>query len=103
MYCEAAHKNATEGCYGFQDHTGKHWAFVSTVTDRTGAVDDGHGSMIWEWDREAPEVPAGSAALVLTDNEISVMLASLVGLEAVIPGLAKPILEKLNAAREGIK
>ena len=86
-FCTAEHGNATRGCYGYPDHTGKHWAYSSTVRDTTGEIDNDRGNWIWEWDDEAPTVPAGSAAVVLTREELGTLITLLAPVKQFFPVL----------------
>lgn len=93
-FCDAEHKNAKDGCYGTEYHDGKHWAFVSTVHDRTGERENAKGNWIWEWDDTTPaEVPAGSAALVLNDAELGILLTTLEPVKQFFPDLQTKLIE----------
>lgn len=97
-WCEAEHSNAKDGCYGKPDHTGKHWAYAGTVRNKTGLVDDNHGNMIWEWDDTTTVLPAGSAAVVLTEAELGILLTTLQPVTQFFPDLQ----DKLSAARTAV-
>lgn len=99
-FCEAEHKNAKAGCYGQPDHTGKHWAYTSTVHDRTGERDNNNGNMIWEWgDEPTYTAPEGSVTLVLSQADIGVLLMTIQPVSHFFPDLQ----DKLSAAQAGIK
>lgn len=98
-FCEAEHPNTNVGCYANAGHEGKHWSYSDYVKDRTGETQNEHGNMIWEWDGAAPEVPAGSATLVLSDAELGILIVALQPGSHFFPDLNA----KLIAARESIK
>jgi hypothetical protein len=102
-FCEAEHENAKDGCYGFAGHTGRHWSYANAVHDNTGQRDNNHGNMIWEWDNTdeapaAPVLPAGSAAVVLTEAELGILLTTLQPVTQFFPDLQ----DKLSAARTAV-
>lgn len=97
-FCDAEHSNAKDGCYGQPDHKGKHWAYESTVHNQNGAIDNRSGNMIWEWDDEAtpvypPGVPAGSAAVVLNDADLGILLTTLEPVKQFFPDLQARLIE----------
>lgn len=94
-FCDAEHKNAKDGCYGSPNHTGKHWSYANVVHDRTGQRENHNGNFIWEWDdTPAPtEAPAGSAALVLNDAELGILLTTLEPVKQFFPDLQTKLIE----------
>jgi hypothetical protein len=94
-YCAAEHKNTNVGCYGRTGHKGPHWSYSSQTVDQTGEKQNDKGNWIWEWDNEAPAVPAGSAAVVLTREELGILHTLLLPVQHFFPDLT----EKLTDAR----
>lgn len=92
-FCEVEHTNARQGCFGEPKHRGKHWSYSSHVHDKTGQRDNEHGNMIWEWEDDTPEVPAGSAALVLNDAELGILLTTLDPVKQFFPDLSAKLIE----------
>lgn len=85
-FCTAEHENAMKGCYGDADHTGPHWAYSSRVYNTTGQIKRA-GDWIWEWSNEAPAVPEGSVAVVLTREELAMLVTLLAPVKQFFPVL----------------
>ena len=98
-FCAAEHENALYGCYGYTNHTGKHWAYSSGVKDATGEINNDRGSWIWQWDNEAPAVPAGSVAVVLTREELALLAALSLQVEKFYPSVTQKLAEALEASK----
>jgi len=78
IYCTATHPRSVDGCYEMTDHTGQH----------SGMYRDDMGD--WEsfqWDNEAPAVPEGSVAVVLTREELGILITLLAPVKQFFPVL----------------
>ena len=68
IYCTATHPRSVDGCYEMTDHTGQHRGMYR---DERGDWDS------FQWDGEAPAVPEGSVAVVLTAEQLFVLVGAL--------------------------
>lgn len=90
-YCEATHPKSHNGCYNPYNHDGLHRGYPPFNGDNDDAFFWGDGEV------PAPEVPAGSAALVLTDAELGILLTTLQPVVQFFPDLNLKIIAARNA------
>jgi hypothetical protein len=102
-FCTAEHDNTQVGCYGEAGHEGKHWSYSSSVMDTTGQIQNDNGDWIWQWGNEAPAVPAGSVAVVLTREELEMLLIALYPASTNNYPITTAMFNRLNETLEKLK
>ena len=85
LYCEAAHKDSPDGCYGSYEHTGEHEGITAEM------------DKFW-WTDEA-EGATRKHNVFLTPEELGILLVALRPVQQFFPEL----LLKLTDAREAIQ
>jgi hypothetical protein len=76
IYCTAQTPRSADGCYESPDHEGKH-----------RGLDEHGGYEVFYWEDEAPAVPAGGVAVVLTREELGVLVTLLAPVKHFFPVL----------------